>query len=79
MYTLADGRRGLRGAAVSFHLNRPGMSFGAIGFAGRPLRFLTGMSGMGFRAHNLAAPDDLSRSAAHKLDYSELGSALQYH
>jgi len=79
VYALANGGRGLGRTSISFHSNRPRFRLGSICFTGSFFRFLARASGADFGAHDLAAPDNLSRFGPHKHDYSELGAALQYH
>jgi hypothetical protein len=67
---LPDRWRWLRGAAVALHLNRPRLRLGAIRLTGGFLGFFPRMSRVDFRAHDLAAPDDLSRFGAHKGRFS---------
>ena len=57
---LPDRRRRLRWPAVAFHLDGPGCGLGAIGLANGFPGFFPRVSRVDFRAHDLAAPDDLS-------------------
>ena len=75
----ADSRGGLSRAAIAFHQNRLGVSFGAVGLASGLLRLFAGVPSASFCAHDLAAPYDLSRLRAHVGHYSGLGGLWQIH
>jgi hypothetical protein len=54
-----------------------GKRFGAVGLAGSPLCLFAGVPSANLRAHDLAAPNDLSIFGAHADYYSGLGEGLQ--